>query len=79
MGYSLDSAEVVVRAARIPDVPTNVITTRVTSTEVAVSWVAPYNGGSPIYAYHIVMQTSDGVTFAEEPVFCDGTDSTIVS
>lgn len=79
MGYSLDSAEVVVRAARIPDVPTDVITTRVTSTEVAVSWVAPYNGGSPIYAYHIVMQTSDGVTFAEEPVFCDGTDSTIVS
>jgi len=75
----LDSIEIIVRAARIPDVPTDVITTRITSTEVAITWTAPYNGGSPISAYHILLRTSDGITFAEEVVQCDGTDASIVA
>jgi hypothetical protein len=51
-GYSEDSAELYVKAARIPDVPSNVSTSQLGSS-VVISWTAPYNGGSSITSYEI--------------------------
>lgn len=50
VGYSLDSAEVIIRAARIPDIPSNILTI-VNNDNVDISWTAPYNGGSVLLAY----------------------------
>lgn len=77
-GYSEDSSELIIRAARIPDIPTDVTTTSTTD-DVTISWTQPYNGGSAITAYTIQIRQSDGVTFSEELTSCDGSDSTIIS
>jgi hypothetical protein len=45
---------------------------------VVVSWRAPYNGGSTIFAYQVTIRQFDGLTFTEDLVGCDGTDATIV-
>lgn len=55
VGYSLDSTEVEIIAASIPDVPTGVTTAHSDGTLV-MSWDAPYNGGSPITAYNVQIQ-----------------------
>jgi hypothetical protein len=49
------------------------------STNVVITWDAPYDGGSNILSYTIVVMTHDGVTYAEDLVDCDGTDAAIVS
>jgi hypothetical protein len=54
VGYSQYSTSVTIRAARIPDAPTNVDTSVVDGYSV-ISWTAPYNGGTPITAYHILI------------------------
>lgn len=43
-----------------------------------MSWTAPYNGGSQITSYTVVLMTSNGFTYSET-VDCDGTDPTVVS
>lgn len=45
---------------------------------VVVSWRAPYNGGSIVTEYIITIRESDGITFTEELVGCDGTDPQII-
>jgi hypothetical protein len=60
---SLYSTEEVVRAARIPDIPTH-ITTTVVEYSVLISWTSSYNGGSPLTAFTIVIRQSDGVAFS---------------
>lgn len=62
----------------MPEVPTSVVTV-VDQSDLVVSWQPSYNGGSPILAYQIVLQTSDGVTYAEDTTNCDGADATVIS
>lgn len=71
VGYSLDSAELVVRAARVPDVPTDVTTT-IALNNVEISWTQPYNGGSGLLAYQVLIQHTDGVSYTEDITDCDG-------
>lgn len=78
VGYSLDSSEVSIRAASIPDTPVTP-STAVDGDNVLFTWTAPYNGGSPLTRYTIMIQNSDGTTFDESILHCDGTDSTILS
>ena len=75
VGYSLFSDVVTVRAARVPDPPENVLTTTVESTNVVVTWTAPYDGGSEILSYHIQVQLNDGSLYDDS--LCDGTDPTV--
>jgi hypothetical protein len=78
VGFSADSAQAIIRAARIPDAPTGVITS-FASAEVQISWTKPYNGGSLITAYTIEIRHSDGISFSEDDTYCDGVDATLVS
>ena len=43
-----------------------------------IDWVAPFNNGSPITHYSVLIQAKDGV-FKEELSDCDGSDPAIVS
>lgn len=44
-----------------------------------ISWTPPYNGGTQITAYTILIRESDGVTFTENLSNCDGSDATIIT
>lgn len=46
---------------------------------ITVSWVAPVDNGSAISSYLITLRQSDDLTFTEDIVSCDGTQSDIVS
>ena len=48
-------------------------------TSVRIAWVAPFNGGSPITAYSILIRQLDGITFTPLTSYCDGTSATILS
>lgn len=78
VGLSLFSDEVVVRAARIPDPPSSlttfIVAPNVNVDDMVISWTAEYDGGSPITAYKILIQESDGLTFTETIATCGGTD-----
>jgi len=39
----------------------------------------PDNGGSQIIGYVISILHSNGVTFSEEPIGCNGTNATIIA
>jgi hypothetical protein len=43
-----------------------------------ISWVAPFDGGSDIISYSILIREVDGVTFSAELQYCDGSDATII-
>ncbi len=60
---------------RIPDVPAAPTTTNPSSTTVAVTWVSPGNGGTPITGYSVAVRQSDGVTFTAY-AGCTGTEIT---
>ncbi len=47
----------------VPSVPAAPTTTNVSSTSVAISWVAPSDGGSVITGYTVAIRQNDGVTF----------------
>jgi hypothetical protein len=78
VGFSEDSNETIIRAAALPDVPTDVQTVLIDG-YIVVSWTEPYDGGSPISAYEILIQHDDGVQYSQDLVNCDGSDSTIVA
>jgi hypothetical protein len=46
---------------------------------VTIDWFAPDDGGSPITSYTIFIRHSDGVSYSEELVHCNGADSIIVA
>jgi hypothetical protein len=77
VGYGSFSEEITIRAAKIPEMPISV-TTQVDVDNVIVSWVPDYDGGSPIFAYKILTRESDGETFTEDLVNCNGSEQTIV-
>lgn len=54
VGYSLFSETIIVRVARIPDIPTEVETAiNLAERTITFSWLNPYDGGSPIFEYFI--------------------------
>jgi hypothetical protein len=44
-----------------------------------VAWTAPFNGGSGITAYKILIRHSDNVTFTENKADCDGSEPSIMA
>ncbi len=73
------SSQIIIRAAKVPDSPSNVATVLDISTErVTVSWTAPYDGGSTILSYTVVLMRSDGVTFSEMAE-CDGKTTAVIA
>ena len=67
------------RAAARPSTPTAPTTSVVSNTGVVVTWVAPFNGGSPITAYSITIRQSDGLTYSAELASCNGSSAGIIS
>lgn len=61
-----------------PDQPVAPITTN-DGVNVVVSWVAPDNRGATISSYTITLRQSDELTFSEDTIDCDGTNSDIVA
>lgn len=54
VGYSEDSNTVTIRSAKVPDVPTNLLTS-IDGLNVVVSWTSAYTGGSPLIEYVILV------------------------
>lgn len=59
VGYSSPSQEISILAATFPD-PPSAPTTIISGDNVVIQWVAPYNGGTPLTAYIVEIQKSDG-------------------
>lgn len=53
--------------------------TTFSGTSVTVTWTAPWNGGSSITSYTISFLQSDGVTYTENKLLCNGTQASVVS
>lgn len=82
VGYSDYSESVSILAAQVPDKPLAPSTSVVGPKQadfVKIEWLAPNNKGYQITSYLIKVRQSDGVTFSEEAVSCDGTDTAIIS
>jgi hypothetical protein len=77
VGLSNYSEDISILAAQVPNQPQAPLTS-VIGEDVVVSWKAPYNGGALVTEYLITIRESDGVTYTEALVGCDGTDPTIV-
>lgn len=72
VGYSDESEEIIIRAAETPSVPSAVTTALVDGEDlVLIDWTAPYDGGSPILSYTIVIRERDYVTYTATEE-CDG-------
>ena len=67
-GLSDFTYSVPILAAQQPDVP-SAPETLFLRTSVKVSWLAPYNGGSPITGYRVQLKQSDGI-FSENLIDC---------
>jgi hypothetical protein len=72
VGYGPESEVVVVRAAKLPETPTDV-TSIIVDRTVEIEWTAPYDGGSPIYEYVVMILQNDGLYFSRDMVDCPGT------
>lgn len=59
MGYSPFSGEVSVLAAQEPETPA-APTTLFETDKVTITWLEPFNNGSPITGYNVFIQKSDG-------------------
>lgn len=69
---------VLIEHAVAPEQPDAPILTN-SGQDIVISWVAPDDNGHAITSYTILLQHSDGSSYSEDLVNCDGTDSTIVS
>lgn len=78
VGFGAFSDEVTIRAARIPDSPSTVVTV-IDVDSVVISWTPEYDGGSAITSYTVMIQESDSESYSEELVNCDGKDAAIVA
>lgn len=76
--YSPYSETITLLCAFKPDPPL-VITTTNTANTVTVDWDEPINNGYVIHKYRFYILQSDGTTYGEESLKCDGTDTTIVN
>jgi len=72
-GAGEPTAELTVRIATVPLVPTDLRTTAVTATSVTLAWDAPDDGGSPITDY--IVEFSGGAVGAGWQTFAEGVSS----
>jgi hypothetical protein len=77
VGYSLVSVPLYVLTAIVPHKPTAPVTS-VVGSDILTQWTIPEDGGSSITGYTIKFRQSDGATFTEEVVQCNGLESGIV-
>jgi hypothetical protein len=75
-GYGNPSSDFQILHALIPDVVSTPATTN-SGTNVIVDWTAASENGSIITSYTITIRESDGITYTEDLVNCDGSDATI--
>lgn len=76
-GFSLESSSITILHAIPPEKPT-APTTSNSGVNVIISWSAPVDNGSSITSYTILIREGDGVTYTEDTVNCDGTESSII-
>ena len=76
-GYSVPSNDFSILHAIAPEVPGTPTTTN-SGTNIVIDWSAPTDNGSVITSYTILILQSDGLTYTEDSVNCDGLDSTII-
>lgn len=48
--------------------------TAILGDHVQITWTVPSDGSSSILGYTVVIRESDGVTYTEEPISCNGID-----
>lgn len=77
-GYGSASSDFTILHAIAPDVPSTP-TTANSGTNVVITWSTPLDNGSTITSYTVTIMHSDGSTYTEDLVNCDGSDSSIVS
>jgi hypothetical protein len=67
-------------AARAPDAPTTFTLLSSTASTINFSWIAPYNGGTPITYYKIYWDSGTGTsTFTEYAFTVNPTNSFLVN
>lgn len=71
VAYSGYSLEITIRAAAKPTVPIAPTTSVNTNISVNIAWTKPFDGGSPLTAYTIMIRQSDGASFSPSSS-CDG-------
>jgi hypothetical protein len=72
VGFSIDSAELSVLAAKLPNAPINLVNdpTKTTAYQVGFSWSdGAYNGGSPVIDYQVSFTEQSSSTYA---IFASG-------
>jgi hypothetical protein len=77
-GLSDYSTTLVVLAAQTPNQPAAPVTSNYLTTNIKISWTAPENNGSPIFAYQVLIRRADSA-YALDTINCDGSDPDIVS
>lgn len=75
--YSNDSEVLQLLCAQIPEQPEAPTTTTIAN-QIRVSWPQPITNGSPLTAFKIFILESDGVTYTQESVDCDGNSQTVI-
>lgn len=77
-GFSAESNILTLTFASAPSTPATPSTT-VSGSNILIDWEAPNDNGSPITSYTVLIKYSQGYTFREDSVNCDGSDSTIIA
>ncbi len=44
-----------------------------------ISWSAPFNGGSPLTSYTVLIRNADAINYSAELTSCDGSNPTILN
>ena len=78
VGYSGFSIELAVRAAARPSMPSSPTTSLISNTNVVITWVAPFNGGSQITSYRITIRQND-LTYTTELASCNGSSQSVIA
>jgi hypothetical protein len=77
MGWGSFSDEFVIVTAKVPEKP-NAPSTQIQVNNVRIAWTDPHLNSSPVQAYRVFVQNSQGV-FAEDSVHCSGFKSAIIT
>ena len=78
VGYSLYSEVLTILCAQPPD-QIDPPTTVESSSQVILTWDAPWNGGAQITAYQVKFLQSDDSTYTESTSLCDGSLSATIT
>ena len=73
----MSSLDFTILHAIAPESPSAPTTTNV-DTNVVIDWTAPTDNGATITSYSLQILQSDGLTYSEDTVNCDGSNSAII-